>query len=83
MVLDFRKYKMKPGYSSPVDIIIYPGLQIKVLRANNMVTYHIPGGEDQYSTDITLESIPEAKKLMKDIDMFLQYRTHELPEYNL
>jgi len=83
MILDFSKYKMKAGYSSPEDIIIYPGLQIKVIRDDNMVSFYIPSGDEQYSTDVSLENNTEARKLMRDIDMFLQYRTNELPEYQL
>ena len=74
---------MKPGYGAPNDIIIYPGMHIKVTREKHVVSYHIPGGEDQYASDITLIDQTEARKLMRDIDMFLQYRTPELPEYKL
>jgi len=83
MILNFRKYKIRAGHSYQDDIIIYPGMQIKVTREDYVVSFHIPGGENPYATDISLDDIPEAKKLMRDIDMFLQYRTPELPEYNL
>ena len=83
MILDFTNYKMRPGYSYPTEIIIYPGLQLKVTREKNVVSYHVPGGENEYASEITLKDDDEARKLMRDMDKYLQYRTDELPEYRL
>ena len=81
MILDFSKYKLKVPDRAPDPVLIYPGLQLHVRMFRDKV--HIMGlpGDDAINLDLLTSS--EAKRLMIDIDMFLQYKTRELPEYLL
>jgi hypothetical protein len=79
MILDFKKYKML--HQSPDSVIIYPGLQLHVRRYESDVK--IMGLPEQDIINIELTTSTEAIRLMHDIDMFLQYKTRDLPEYLL
>jgi len=83
MILDFRNYRMRAGHATPHDMLIYPGLQLSVRRDGNKVIISDPVSGAQFPSEVELYDLETAKRLFKDIDMFLQYRSHELPEYRL
>jgi len=84
MILDFGKYKAFHNNKAIDPVLIYPGLNIHVRRLGKNV--HIMGLPHHNATDFIVaecETKNLAERLLSDIDIFLQYKTHELPEYTL
>ena len=81
MILDFRNYRLKPFSSTPDPVLIYPGLELHVqMDEKNLF---ISGFRHVEVITVQLEDANEALNLFRDIDMFLQYKTKDLPEYLL
>ena len=82
MILEFDKY-IEDRVRIPDPILIYPGLQLHVRQNNKLITIMGLPGRNMDTIAVSCSTLAKAKELFRDIDMFLQYRTDELPEYKL
>ena len=83
MILDFTKYNIAPNKVTPYDMLIYPGMQLEIFRDGSDINMRQPGIQQNFPQVIYFATTTEAKRFMRDVDIFLQYRTDELPEYFL
>ena len=81
MILDFNNYRLRPFTSTPDPVLIYPGLDLHVRTDKNNL--FISGFRRTDVITVQLEDAKEALNLFRDIDIFLQYKTKDLPEYLL
>jgi len=83
MILEFNKY-IEDRTPMPDPVLIYPGQQLHVRRDGISITIMgLPSRNDNDVINVNCASVKKAKELFRDIDMFLQYRTLDLPEYQL
>jgi len=83
MILEFDKY-IAPGSLPSDPVLIYPGLQLHVrLDRYSVSIIGLPSRSGRDVINVNCATPEKAQELFRDIDMFLQYRTLDLPEYKL
>jgi len=81
MILEFDKY-IEDRAPVPDPVLIYPGLQLHVRQdRHSIMLMGLPSRTSNDVINVNCASVKKARELFRDIDMFLQYRTDELPEY--